>query len=165
MWPRNHGTGCLTSIYAHKAVLQAALDTYLHLACCFPKRNFFQVHLDALLMATLFLLQSSRNFFSCPSKNAESGSIWVAVRLLATYILEGMIYSITTTALSGFSTATSPHLDDRWFWKHNMMAVVSLAAPPLSQLGSTWSRYGVSLQWQHSWNLSLSTSKTVNFFR
>lgn len=163
MWPRNHGTGCLTSIYAHKAVRRAALDTYLHPACCCPKRNFSQVHLDA--HGNPFSSSKEQKFFSCPSTNAESGGIWVAVRLLATYILEGMIYSITTTAFGGFSTATSPHLDDRWFWKHNMMVVVSLAAPPLSQLGSTWSRYGVFLQWQYSWNLSLSTSKTVNFCR
>jgi hypothetical protein len=60
-----------------------------------------------------FSSSKEQKFFSCPSTNAESGGIWVAVRLLATYILEGMIYSITTTANGGFSTATSPHLDDR----------------------------------------------------
>ncbi len=31
MWPGNHGTGCMTSIYAHKAVLQVARDTYLQI--------------------------------------------------------------------------------------------------------------------------------------
>jgi hypothetical protein len=60
-----------------------------------------------------FFFCKGAEIFSCPSTNAESGGIWVAVRLLATYILEGMIYFITTTALGGFSTATSPHLDDR----------------------------------------------------
>jgi hypothetical protein len=60
-----------------------------------------------------FFCKGAEIFFLSILTNAESGGIWFAVRLLATYILEGMIYSITTTALGGFSTATSPHLDDR----------------------------------------------------